>query len=226
MATEFDTRTEWFRSPRVWPLMVEHLRTRGRPVAVWSGACSSGEEAYSMAVTLDREGIDGTVYASDIDRRLVRTAEKGEYPRPQSPLLSDRDLHSYFAQVGRRYVVRSTIRDRVEFGTAELGVDTPPRCDIAMLRNVWRHLTEDAKEVAARAVADAIGPDGRLVLGGSDFFIQDADGTWRSLGDPTFRNATQADVNAASDTLPHALPALRAHFTPAEHPMIWRTRYP
>lgn len=73
--------TEWFRIPAVWPLLAATLAGLGRPVTVWSGACGTGEEAYSAAILLHDHGIPGQVLASDLDADLLKVAERGRYDR-------------------------------------------------------------------------------------------------------------------------------------------------
>jgi len=66
---------------RVLPFIAQHLAALERPVTVWSAACASGEEAYSLAIMLEREGIDGRVLTSDMNPQLVAAAQKARHPR-------------------------------------------------------------------------------------------------------------------------------------------------
>ena len=184
--------TEWFRTPNIWPIIRAHVAALDHVPTIWTGACATGEEAYSIAIMLHRAGIDGHVIATDIDRKLLRAAANGRY-RTVPPTLAQ-----YFAVTGRTHIVRPHIRERVTFSVAELGVDPVPVCDLAFARNVWRHLSSSAQDRGAEHIADAIGPDGRLILGGADFYDKD-----------------QRDI------LPNALPRL---FEEAEHPLIWTRR--
>lgn len=189
--------TGWFRSPNIWPIL-ERYAARRQPVSIWTGACASGEEAYSIAIMLERAGIAGSVHASDLDSDLVRTAKKGRY-RPESIANSrDPDIERWLVRTGRDFQVRTAVRDRVSFSVAELGVDPVPPCDIAFTRNVWRHLSPRAQRLAAEDCVDALPPDGRLVLGGSDFY------------DARLRDHTPS--------------SLLALFEEAEHPLIYRPR--
>lgn len=193
--------TGWFRTPAIWPTLADIARGHDRPVVIWSGACGTGEEAYSAAITLHDAGIDATVIASDIDADLVDLARAARYRASalQADSVPARTMRRHFHCIdGRTYRVRSHILDRVRFDTAEMGVDTPPACDIAMVRNVWRHMTPERQRAAAEHVAHAIGHRGRIVLGGSDFL----------------------DANLVDRTPP----VLLEMFTPAEHAMIQRRR--
>ncbi|AQA20485.1 cheR methyltransferase, SAM binding domain protein [Rhodococcus sp. MTM3W5.2] len=70
--------TGWFRSPKVWRHLGAYVRGRER-CDIWSAACSTGEEAYSAAIMLDALGVDGTVYASDVNPDAVAAARASSY---------------------------------------------------------------------------------------------------------------------------------------------------
>ena len=85
--------TEFFRDPKVFdylreqilPALIEDARHDGRQLRVWSAGCSTGEEAYSLAITLseaigDDGPVDVRVFATDIDRDAIAFARRGLYP--------------------------------------------------------------------------------------------------------------------------------------------------
>jgi len=111
----------------------------------------------------------------------------------------DADLRKWLRHKGDRWRPVKTVRERVTFSVATLGVNEPRACDVVFARNVWRHMRSDAQERAAAELAQMLGPRGRFVVGGADLF-----------------NA------ALNDATP---PALRRHFiVSAEHDAIWRPR--
>ncbi len=194
--------TDWFRIPRVWPLLAATLTAFDRPVTVWSGACGTGEEAYSAAMLLHDHGIPGRVLASDIDADLLAIAEAGRYDLPSPTLtprlgaLSRAKIAKHFRPVRGGHQVAPHIRERVTFTVAELGVAPTPACDVALLRNVWRHLDAATQARLAREVHEALPAGGRLGLGGADLL-----------------DARLNDVEPRD---------LSRFFTEAEHGCIWR----
>jgi len=196
--------TEWFRIPRVWPILAAALAAFDRPVTVWSGACGSGEEAWSAAILLDEHGIGGQVLATDLDPDLLAIAEAGHY--------SARDVRSNVAegrltraQVSRHlrpadggYTVAPHLRRRVTFRRLCLGEDAAPACDAALLRNVWRHLEHDTQARLMREVHARLPATGRLVLGGGDL------------------------LNVRLEAVEP--PGLSRYFTRAGHDCVWRPR--
>ncbi len=167
--------TEWFRVPAVWPLLAARLAGVDGPVTVWSGACGTGEEAYSAAILLEQHGLPGEVYATDIDAPNLATAEAGVYERAAierevtEGRLTAEQVARYFEPRGRHHLrVRRAVRERVEFGTLRLGEDAAPECHAALLRNVWRHLTPEAQQLGVDDVWDALDRRGVLLLGGGD----------------------------------------------------------
>ncbi|MFJ4867784.1 CheR family methyltransferase [Streptomyces sp. NPDC088757] len=199
--------TEWFRVPAVWPLLARRLADAGGPVTVWSGACGTGEEAYSAAILLEERGLPGEVYATDVDEPNLATARAGVYRRTAieqdvaEGRLTAEQVARYFEPRGRHHLrVRRTVRDRVEFGTLRLGEDPAPECHAALLRNVWRHLTPEAQRTAVDDVWDALDRRGVLLLGGGDLMRVDEDGR----------------------LVPTEPRGLSVRFRPTAHSLIWR----
>src|SRR5215212_3837705 len=153
---------------RVFPLIAQHLAALVRPVTVWSAACGSGEEAYSLAIMLERHAIDGRVLASDMNPKLVAAARKARYPFASISDTEDTDLRNWLVRKGDRWRPKRAVRERVTFSVATLGVDQPPDCDVVFARNVWRHMNPAQQERAAAQLADMLRPSGLLVVGGGD----------------------------------------------------------
>jgi chemotaxis methyl-accepting protein methylase len=201
--------TEWFRTPCIWPLLAERMQALTRSAVIWSGACGTGQEAYSAAILLLQHGIRGRVLATDIDRPNLDTARAGRYPREQiSAEVTEGRLT--VDQVARYFVraddgtmeVHPDVQALVSFAELKLGQDAAPRCDLAMLRNVWRHLTPPTQALVADQAHRALRAGGRLVLGGGDLMRPDSSGQ-------------------LVDVMPRGL---ADHFVKTIHPLIWRPR--
>jgi chemotaxis protein methyltransferase CheR len=96
-----------------------------RRLRIWSAGCGSGEEAYSLAITVadamePAESWDVRIFASDISDAAVRHARRGVYPARSLAALLPRRVEAHFARVGEQYMVRSGIRHMVSFATFNL----------------------------------------------------------------------------------------------------------
>lgn len=199
--TEMTGQTGWFRTPNIWLLLADFLRTASQPVCVWSAACSTGEETYSAAILLERLRIDGHVVASDADAGRVRTAQRGRYRQASVDESPDSSLTNWLIRSGRYWEPRPAVRDRVAgFSVGRLGVDGPPidRADVVLARNVWRYLSPAQGDRAARDITRVLTGSGRLVIGGSDL------------------------MNEQGEDCAH--PALAEHFDITEHELILTPR--
>ncbi|HEU0105551.1 MAG TPA: CheR family methyltransferase, partial [Vicinamibacteria bacterium] len=150
-------------------------RHSGRALRVWSAACSTGEEPYSLAILLDRLLLDRaawdlTVLATDLNPASLETARRGLY-RPWSL----RDVPAavrerYFRERGARGIeVDSEIRRMVRFETANLTDGFPPAVtggamDLILCRNVIMYLTPEAARRAVAHLRGALAVDGWLVV--------------------------------------------------------------
>lgn len=159
--------TEFFRSPSRWPTLAAHMAEV--PGVHWSGACSSGQEAWSLAITLAEGGGGGRVLASDRDPSVVSVAERGVYPAqevlssmPRTTAARYFDMTSDGLRVGRE------LRALVDFEVLEVGHDPLPSCSTALLRNMWRYLTPEVQVPAMRGVRASLDPRGLLFIGAAD----------------------------------------------------------
>ena len=140
---------------------------------IWSAACSSGEEAYSLAIILMHNqarlsGLDVSLFASDLSTSVIEYAKEGIYsPRDVSKL--DVAVQSYFQPDGVDMRVKSFVSERVEFFQHNLMQPAPHKdLDCLFLRNVLIYFDTTSKEKVLAHVIDAIRPGGFLVTGPSE----------------------------------------------------------
>jgi len=176
----------FFREPDHFELLSERLlpelaREPGRTsVRAWSAGCSSGEEAWSLAMILDEAGLPSTwdvrVIATDSDLQLLAWATNGVYYDGRMFAVSDERRARYFVRgVGPReglWRVTQPLRDRVELEALELTGPWPERHERGKLDIIVCHraLGELDGQHAARLIyrfADALAPGGVLLLGAS-----------------------------------------------------------
>jgi two-component system CheB/CheR fusion protein len=175
--------TEFFRDPRLWhhlrervlPELIQDARREGRELRVWSAGCSSGEEAYSLAIIIaeairdEARPVPVRIFATDIDGTAIAFARRGTYPPGAlgnvAALLRDR----YLVRAGSGFQVVKRLRSQIIFGQHDLGARVPfPRIDLLLCRNVLIYFTPPLQRVTLETFAFSLRPEGRLVLGPSE----------------------------------------------------------
>ena len=176
--------TSFFRDAAMW----EQLRTevlpallRSRPagstIRAWVAGCSTGEEAYSLAMVLT-EAIEALipahpltiqVFATDLDARAIQRARKGTYPMNIAVDVSEDRLRRFFVQENHAYRVAKPIRDLVVFATQNVLADPPfTKLDLLSCRNLLIYLNPPAQRLLLSLFHYSLGPDGVLVLGSAE----------------------------------------------------------
>lgn len=171
--------TYFFREPKHFDLLRERAlaaraRSSGQPFRVWSAACSSGEECYSIAMVLaDCLGASGAweVLGTDICTRVLRLAQAAHYPMERARHIPPEYLKRYClkgqgAQQGTMLVERA-LRARVRFGQVNLNTGLPQlgQFDLVFLRNVMIYFSSDTKRAVVERIVSTLKPEGRLVIG-------------------------------------------------------------
>jgi chemotaxis protein methyltransferase CheR len=174
--------SEMFRDPA----MFRTLRTRVVPLLktyprfnVWVSGCAMGEEAYSMAILLQEEGLldRAQIYATDLSPRAVAQAKEGLYPAGMLPTFAANYAAaggtstpaSYFTAGYDRVAMREGLRDRILFFQHDLVGDYIfAEMDIVLCRNVFIYFGRDLKDRVVRKLADSLRPGGVLGLGASE----------------------------------------------------------
>ena len=175
--------TEFFRDPKVFshlrdhilPPLMDEVRRQGRQLRVWSAGCSTGEEAYSLAMTvLEAIGeraapLDVRVFATDIDSAAIGFARRGVYPPSAIKTVPAALRARYFAKTEGGYEVSKAMRSLMIFGEHDLGARAPfPRIDLILCRNVLIYFNQEMQRAALETFAFSLRDTGRLVLGPSE----------------------------------------------------------
>ncbi len=151
-------------------------RAKNRRMRIWSAACSTGQEPYSIAMILDEEGrrLAGwtvEIAASDIAETVLKKAREGVYSHfevqrgvPMPHLLR------YFTKRKDQWAVNETIKARVEFHQQNLMSDFSRLgvFDVIFCRNVLIYFAAEQKSDVLRRLARCLAPDGYLVLGAAE----------------------------------------------------------
>lgn len=175
--------TEFFRDPKVFehlrthtlPKLIEEAHRDGRELRVWSAGCSTGEEAYSLAITLleatteDGNRIDVRVFATDIDSAAIAFARRGLYPPAALGKVPAAIRDRYFLKSDGGFEVARSVRSLMTFGEHDLGARAPfPRIDLILCRNVLIYFALPMQRAALETFAFSLRDNGRLVLGPSE----------------------------------------------------------
>nr|WP_246151947.1 CheR family methyltransferase [Rubripirellula reticaptiva] len=174
--------TEFFRDPdafdslqqTVLPKLFEN-RTSDDCVRIWVAGCSSGQEAYTMAI-LCREVMDKLIapcdvqiFATDIDERALSVARGGAYPIGVEEQISHERLKRFFVKRGKKYYVTKEIREMVLFSVHNLISDPPfSRQDLISCRNLLIYLGSHLQNKLIPLFHYALRPSGYLFLGPSE----------------------------------------------------------
>jgi len=173
--------TYFFREGRHFELLREAAAAHGAasntPFRVWSAACSSGEEPYSIAMVLaDVLGnAPWEVVASDISTRVLERARIGHYPMERASHVPQ-DYLKRFCLKGIReqtgtLLVDKALRQRVQFRQVNLNTDLPSDLgsyDVVFLRNVMIYFNGDTKRQVVARVTAPLKPGGHFVIGHSE----------------------------------------------------------
>jgi chemotaxis protein methyltransferase CheR len=150
----------------------------GEPLTIWSGASSSGQEPYTLAILLNEnfptlvQQRMFRIVATDLSPTMVKRTAEGRYSQFEvNRGLPAPFLLTYFEQEGRDWVVRSDLADMIE--AKELNLldewSAVPRCDLVLLRNVLIYFSQETKHMILEKIrTEILRPDGYLLLGSSE----------------------------------------------------------
>jgi chemotaxis protein methyltransferase CheR len=153
----------------VLPLLIQQ-RAATRRLRLWSAACSTGEEAYSLAIQLQQvlpewREWDVNIVATDINPRSLREAETGVFGERSFRETAPGFREYFFSPAGdRRYRIRSELREMVRFGELNLVEDDFPPVDLALCRNLLVYFTPGQARRLVANLHRALGDDGWLVV--------------------------------------------------------------
>lgn len=172
--------SEFYRNPDQWELMdkeiiPELIKKFGRNLKIWSAACSTGDEPYSLVMALSRHLplSNIKIFATDLDKQVIAKAKAGLYSE-KSVMNVPADLkQKYFTKVGPSYQISDEIKQRVEFKEHNLLKDIYP-VDYHMIvcRNVLIYFTDEAKDEVFLKFNKALTKGGILFIGSTEQIIE------------------------------------------------------
>ncbi len=174
--------TGFFRDPKVFDFLAEEIvpgllgnHTPDHPLRIWIAGCSTGEEAYSLAMVL-REQVTATkrnmklqVFASDADPDAIAQARDGLYPETIEADVSPARLGRFFSKEEHGYRVLPELREAVVFTVQDVLADPPfSRLDLISCRNLLIYLRPEAQAKVVSLFHFALREGGILLLGAAE----------------------------------------------------------
>lgn len=175
--------TRFFREPPVFEALAEHVlpalfeaRRVARQLRIWSAGCSTGQEPYSIAITVleqlpERGDWDISILATDLSGPAVERVKLGAYRTAElNRGMPDNYRDKYLVKTGEEWVVASELRAMVTARPLNLADAWPsiPTMDVVFLRNVLLYLASGTRRSILRQLCSALAPDGYLFLGSSE----------------------------------------------------------
>ncbi|RIX53490.1 protein-glutamate O-methyltransferase CheR [Paenibacillus nanensis] len=167
--------SEFWRNPNRW----EVLKTRFLPemlaanarVKIWSAACSTGEEPYTLAMILSELGALGkaSILATDLDNNVLEKAREGSYLERSLRDVPANCRTKYFTPSEGAFLVSDTLKKSIQFKQGNLLHDSFDKgFDLIVCRNVMIYFTEDAKHGLYHKFSEALKPGGLLFVGSTE----------------------------------------------------------
>ncbi|HZK53806.1 MAG TPA: chemotaxis protein CheB [Desulfosporosinus sp.] len=176
--------TSFFREPMEWKLLKNKVipallveRAPSNTIRVWVSGCSTGEEAYSLAIVFKEvmeqlkpfQDFSMQIFATDLDRDAIDKAREGVFSVNIAEDMSSERLNRYFVKVDRGYQVIKCIRDMVIFAQQNMIKDPPfTKIDILACRNLLIYLTPELQKKVLPLFHYSLNPGGFLFLGSAE----------------------------------------------------------
>ena len=200
--------TAFFREPHHFPILAEYIKKRGtrQPISLWCAASSTGEEPYSMAMTMVDLFNSFTppvhILATDLDTHVLQKGQEGVYPLERLEKMPDDMVKRFFlkgtGQQEGHAKVRQELRDMITFRKINLLDETWPMrgpFDAIFCRNVMIYFDKPTQYKVLKKFVPLLRPDGLLFAGHSESFYHAAD-LFKSLGKTVYELSPQARHNA------------------------------
>ena len=149
---------------------------------IWSAACSTGQEAYSVAMTLcelipEIDSWDISIVGTDISDDVVAEASRGVYSEHMMSRGATEMRHRHFQQVVGGWQVSDRLRSMVKFEKANLlePFDRLGKFDIILCRNVAIYFKDDVRRDLFRRIHQRLNPDGHLIIGSAESLVDMSD---------------------------------------------------
>lgn len=168
--------SEFYRNVEQWEMLdkdviPELIRKYGKKLTVWSAACSTGDEPYSLVMAMSRHLPLNQIkiIATDIDKQVLEKAKIGLYNEKSIAAVPADFKRKYFEKIGPSYKISDEIKRQVEFREHNLLKDPYPKgCHLIVCRNVVIYFTDEAKDEIYKKFYDSLVKGGMLFIGNTE----------------------------------------------------------
>lgn len=169
--------SEFFRNAERWQVLEQKVipellqRNQTNNLKIWSAACSTGEEPYSLAMLLRGSFPSArfNILATDIDMGVMQRAQAAVYSAAQAQQIPPQFRSQYIIEREGTFEIAPAIRNTIEFRPHNLLADAFPRgLDLIVCRNVMIYFTDDIKDGLYRQFAASLVPGGVLFVGSTE----------------------------------------------------------
>lgn len=167
--------SEFFRNYKRWEILetkiLPRLLSGNQTLKVWSAACSTGEEPYTLSMMLSKYMtlLNGSITATDIDKNALQRAMNGLYPERSLSELPGEMKKTHFTQEGPLFKLKDEVKRTVSFKQQNLLSDPfEGNYDLIVCRNVMIYFTEEAKNLLYHKFNSSLKPGGVLFVGSTE----------------------------------------------------------
>jgi chemotaxis protein methyltransferase CheR len=177
--------SEFYRNPEQWKILENSvipdlIKNFGKNLKIWSAACSTGDEPYSLVMALSRYIPINQIkiMATDLDKQVIAKAKVGLYNDKSIAAVPPDLKKKFFTQIGPSFKISDEVKARVEFKQHNLLKDTyPTDYHMIVCRNVLIYFTEEAKTEVFRKFYGSLAKKGVLFIGNTEQII-----TYKEMG--------------------------------------------
>ena len=171
--------SEFYRNPEQWDIIdreviPELIKKFGTSLKIWSAACSTGDEPYSLVMALSKHLPLSKIhiYATDLDKVVIEKAKAGLYSAKSIESVPADLKKKYFTQIGPSFKIADEVKACVEFKEHNLLKDVyPQNYDLIVCRNVLIYFTEEAKDEVFAKFLKALKSSGVLFIGSTEQIV-------------------------------------------------------
>ncbi|MBL4890908.1 MAG: protein-glutamate O-methyltransferase [Rhizobiaceae bacterium] len=180
-------------SDHVAPSIIERAR-RGKPIRMWSAACSDGREPFTLAMSLlnkmpEAGNFDIKILATDIDRKSIQIANTGQYTADMVNRLDRATVDKWFEPAGDMMQVKQVVRNMVQFNVLNFLDDWPMKrkFDVIFCRNALIYFKADMQEKIFDGFTRFLNDDAYMYIGHSERIVGRAVDKFKSVGPTSFQ---------------------------------------
>lgn len=167
--------SEFYRNPKRWDVLQQKvlpfILKEKKKLKIWSAACSTGEEPYSIAIMLKEHfpNIGAEIIATDLDDKVLLRAQEGQYKKQALKDLPKQFQDKYFKEENGIYEVDESLKKSITFKKHNLLLDKyPQNVDLIICRNVLIYFTDEAKDMIYQNFSKSLIDHGILFVGSTE----------------------------------------------------------